>query len=124
MPRLQQIVIDSEHPASLARFWAALLEDFQLRAYDADEIERLSSLGLTPESDPCVLLDGDGLEICFQRISERAAGKRPMHLDLDTSDRRIDVGRALAHGATVVEEFAHHTWLRDPEGNDFCLVER
>lgn len=46
-----------------------------------------------------------------------------MHLDLATGDRGSAVVQAVSLGASLVEEHPHHTWLRDPEGNDFCLVE-
>ena len=68
MARLAQLVVDSREPSSLARFWAATLDDFEIRAYDDDEIARLASIGRTPETDPCVILDGPMLEICFQEV--------------------------------------------------------
>jgi len=44
MARLTQIVVDSRDPSSLARFWAAALDDFAIGAYDDDEIARLASI--------------------------------------------------------------------------------
>ena len=123
MARLVQIVIDSRHPAALARFWAAALDDFEIRAYDDEEIDRLAAMGRTPETDPCVILDGTAAEICFQEIDEPALGKRRLHLDIESSDRPTERDRLLSLGATVVEEFDHHTWMRDPEGNDFCITD-
>jgi hypothetical protein len=35
MARIREIVIDALDPAALARFWAAALEDYARRAYDA-----------------------------------------------------------------------------------------
>lgn len=67
MGRLRQVVIDCEKPSSLARFWAAALDDFDVRAYDDEEIARLAALGFTPETDPGVIIDGPHLEICFQK---------------------------------------------------------
>ena len=29
----------------------------------------------------------------------------------------------LSLGAAVVQHFDHHTWMRDPEGNDFCITD-
>jgi hypothetical protein len=52
MARLTQLVVDSRTPASLARFWATALDDFEIRPYDDAEIARLAEMGRTPETDP------------------------------------------------------------------------
>jgi hypothetical protein len=123
MARLKQLVIDARHPASLARFWAEALDGFEIRAYDDAEVARLAGLGLTPETDPVVILDGPaGLEVCFQQVDVEPVRKKPLHLDLASTDRGGEVARLVALGAAVVEEFDAHTWLRDPEGNDFCVT--
>lgn len=123
MARLRQLVVDSSTPSVLARFWAAALDEFEIRAYDADEIARLASIGRTPDTDPCVILDGPSLEICFQEINEARITKRPLHMDIETADRDEQRARLVALGASIVEEFESHTWMRDPEGNDFCLTD-
>jgi hypothetical protein len=123
MAWLQQIVVDCHHPAALARFWAATLDDFDLRPYDRAEIERLAALGFTPETDPAVILDGPDVEICFQKVDPPPSAKTPVHLDLRTPDRAAEVRRLVALGASIEQRFANHTWLRDPEGNDFCVVD-
>ena len=86
MARLTQIVVDSSQPASLARFWAAALDDFEIREYADRETARLASIGRTPETDPCVMLDGPTLEICFQDSGVSSIGKRPIHVDISTPD--------------------------------------
>lgn len=125
--RLRQIVVDARHPGrrSIARFGKQALDGFRIRPYDPAEIARLAGQGLTPESDPVVILDGPDLELCFQQVEPlRPLGeKRPSHLDLRTGDRETDVERLVGLGATVVERFESHTWLRDPEGNDRCRVD-
>lgn len=123
MPRLTQLVVDSRQPASLARFWATALDDFDLREYDDDEIARLASIGRTPETDPCVILDGPSLEICFQEAKVPSMDKRPLHLDVSTSDRAQDQDHLVSLGASIIQQFKHHTWMNDPEGNDFCLTD-
>jgi hypothetical protein len=123
MGQLKQIVVDCHQPATLATFWAVVLDDFEVRTYDDAEIERLASIGRTPESDPCVLLDGPMLEFCFQEIVEISAGKRPLHVDIEVQDRAAEMSRLVSLGATVVQQFDHHTWMRDPEGNDFCITD-
>jgi Glyoxalase-like domain len=121
--RLKQIVIDCQHPASLARFWSDALEQFEIRPYDDDEIARLAALGFTPESDPTVLVDGPQLELCFQQVDTTGRDtKRHLHFDIDTDKLDSEVLRLVDLGAQVVERFDSHVWMRDPEQNDFCLM--
>ena len=124
MARLAQIVVDSTSPSTLARFWAAALDDFEVRRYDKVEIERLAALGFTPETDPTVLVDGPMLEICFQQVDTAPSEKQRVHLDLVADDRPGEVQRLIALGARVQDDFADHTWLVDPQGNDFCVTDR
>jgi hypothetical protein len=46
-----------------------------------------------------------------------------LHLDLRADDRAKAVLRLAQLGASVEEQFATHTWMRDPEGNDFCVID-
>jgi hypothetical protein len=56
MARLHDVVFDSHHPASIARFWAAALDGYEVAPYDEAELARLRSKGiLDPEDDPSVL---------------------------------------------------------------------
>jgi hypothetical protein len=121
--RLKQLVVDCRHPAALARFWAAALDDFVIRPYDETEIARLAAAGLTPETDPAVIVDGPTLELCLQEVDVVATTKKPLHLDLATEDRTAEVARLISLGASVAETFGSHTWMRDPEGNDFCVTD-
>lgn len=90
MARVKQLVVDSAKPSALARFWAAVLDDFEVRAYDEAEIAHLASLGRTPKTDPCVIVDGPGLEICFQEVDATPSAKRPTHLDVEVIDRAAE----------------------------------
>src|SRR5262245_52050662 len=123
MAGLDQIVVDAAHPARLARFWAAVLDGYAVRAYDDAEIARLASLGLTPESDPSVMVDGPGPTLCFQLREGRPARGR-LHLDVSARDRRTEVERLRGLGASLVREADGRTVMSDPEGNAFCVVER
>ena len=123
MARLKQVVVDCAGPAALARFWAAALDGFAVRAYDEAEVARLAALGLTPETDPGVIVDGPHLELCFQRVDLEARSKTPVHLDVAADDRPAEIDRLTSLGATVHRRFEAHVWMRDPEGNDFCLVD-
>ncbi|MDP1795098.1 MAG: VOC family protein [Acidimicrobiales bacterium] len=123
MARLKQLVVYLHHPASLARFWAEALDDFEVRPYDDAEVAHLDTLGFTPETDPGVILDGPMLEVCFQKVDVAVTAKKPLHMDLATSDRPSETTRLVALGASVKEQFASHTSMRDPEGNDFCITD-
>jgi hypothetical protein len=122
MGKLRQVVFDCEKPSSLARFWAAVLDEFDIRPYDAEEIARLAALGYTPETDPGVIVDGPNLKICFQRVELEPRSKAPVHFDIESADWPAEIERLTSLGATVKERFEARTWMRDPEGNDFCLV--
>ena len=122
MGTLRQVVIDCEKPSVLARFWAAALDDFDIRPYDDEEVARLAALGYTPETDPGVIVDGPHLEICFQKVDLERRSKTPVHFDIETADLLFEIGRLMHLGATVKERFEGRVWMRDPEGNDFCVV--
>ena len=124
MAGLGELVFDSAQPARLARFWAAVLDGYAVRPYDAAEIARLASLGLSPETDPSVLVDGPGPSLCFQLTARPNPVKSRLHLDVHTSDRRAEVARLIALGATVAREAEGYTVMHDPEGNAFCVAER
>jgi hypothetical protein len=95
-----------------------------VRAYDDEEIARLASLGLTPESDPTVAVDGPGPTLFFQQVPEPKVGKSRLHLDIEVVDRSAEVERLTAEGATVIEQFESWTVLQDPQGNEFCITDR
>lgn len=124
MAKLREIVFDATHPAALARFWSQVLDGYAVRAYDAAELARLASLGLTPETDPSVLVDGPGPALCFQKTAEPKSARNRVHLDVTVPERRAEVTRLLALGASLAREAADYTVLRDPEGNEFCVVQR
>jgi hypothetical protein len=120
---LREIVIDCERPSALARFWAAVLDGYTVRPYDDAEIARLAAKGLTPETDPAVLVDGPGPMLCFQQVSERKTAPNRLHLDVECAEQREEVARLRALGATVKRESRGRTVMQDPEGNEFCVVE-
>lgn len=119
--RIKEIVFDSRHPPSLARFWAAALEGYAVRAYDEAEIARLAALGLTPDTDPTVLVDGPGPSLCFHAMEKPQLRRHPVHLDLVGGSRAEEVARLVALGATVSREGEGYMTLLDPEGNPFCV---
>ncbi len=121
MARLKEIVFDATHPARLARFWAAALEGYHVRAYDQVEIERLAGLGFTPETDPTVMVDGPGPSLCFQTFPGPARGRGAVHLDIVGMDLAREMQRLMTLGARVRVQHAGHAVMSDPEGNTFCV---
>lgn len=122
--QLHDVVFDSLHPASLARFWAAALDGYAVAPYDDAELARLRSLGIDgPEDDPTVLVepDGAGPRLWFQRVPEPGRVKNRVHLDLRAADAQAEVRRLAGLGAAVLARHDDHVVLADPEGNEFCL---
>lgn len=123
MGRIQEIVFDCDKPSVLAKFWAGLLEGYAVRDYDEAEIARLAALGLTPDTDPTVMVDGPGPSICFQNVEGRRYDNNRVHFDIEVTDRGSEVERLKAGGAEIIRVLPTYTVMRDPEGNQFCLVD-
>lgn len=121
MARIRDIVVDAVRPAVLARFWAAALDGYQVRPYGAAEIERLARLGLTPETDATVAVDGPGPTFFFQQVPGRKRTRNRLHFDLTGAERATEIARLCALGATVRDERDGYSVLQDPEGNEFCV---
>ena len=129
MARLADVVVDCRHAPSLARFWAAALDGYDVAPYDDEEIARLRSLGFSgPEDDPGVVVEAAdaGLpRLYFQLVpEERSVAKNRLHLDLRTDDLAGEVARLVLLGATVLATHDGRRVLADPEGNEFCVEER
>ena len=124
MARLLDVVFDARHPASIARFWAAVLDDYEVAPYDEAELARLREQGITdPEDDPNVLVEAPGRHprIFFQLVPEARVVKNRVHLDVSCVSVRSEVDRLTALGARLVARYDDHALLHDPEGNEFCL---
>ncbi len=120
MATIKDVVFDCSKASTLARFWAAVLDDYDVRPYDDAEIARLTSLGYTPETDPGVAVDGPGPTLYFQQVPEPKTVKNRVHLDVNAES----LDAALAAGATVVDELDRWTVMRDPDGQEFCVFVR
>jgi hypothetical protein len=126
MAQLRDIIFDCRHPASVARFWAAALDGYEVAPYDEAELARLRAIGIDdPEDDPSVLVQpaGAGPRLFFQLVSEEKQVKNRVHLDLVAEDSEGELQRLEALGATVQPEQPNESLvvLSDPEGNEFCL---
>ncbi|MEU4337809.1 VOC family protein [Micromonospora lupini] len=144
MAREVQITFDAADPASLAAFWADVL-DYELQGPpgDFDSWEAaLDAMGVPPErrNDASAVVDpkGAGPRLFFQRVPEGKQAKNRVHLDvraapgLSGDDRmaalEAEAERLVARGATRLARHepapplgAGHLVLADPEGNEFCL---
>jgi predicted enzyme related to lactoylglutathione lyase len=114
--RLAQFVIDCDDLDRAVAFWSAALDATEEPLPDtSSHIYRRLRL---PDSDVRVLLQGTG---------DVKVAKNRMHLDLETDDVEAEVQRLEALGATRddhQQERGHDFWvLRDPWGNEFCVLE-
>jgi hypothetical protein len=124
MGTIREIVFDCRHAPALARFWAELLDGYAVREYDQREIDRLAVLGLTPETDPTVMVDGPGPSLCFQQVDGRRYEGNRVHLDIAVAGAPAEIARISALGGSFMRQAEGYTVMRDPEGNQFCVVER
>ncbi len=123
MGRLREIVLDCYQAPALARFWAEALDGYDIRAYDDAEIERLASLGYTPDTDPTVAIDGPGPTIFVQQVPESKIVKNRLHFEIESGARAAEVARLVELGASVLDDLENWTVLLDPEGNEFCVTD-
>jgi hypothetical protein len=110
-PRIvvSSLVVDCREPEKLAAFWYELL---------GGEVMVWPQYGV-------VTLRAEGITIDFVLVEDEKVVKNRLHLDLATPDPEATIARAMQYGAAHAEEFHHHeefTVLRDPEGNEFCVL--
>lgn len=104
------LAVDCRDPRGLAEFWCALLGG-QVSGVDEDGVVTVTTPG--------------GLALDFAEVPEPKTGKNRLHLDLRCTDFHHAVRRALELGATKADDlYAGDGWqvMRDPEGNEFCLL--
>jgi catechol 2,3-dioxygenase-like lactoylglutathione lyase family enzyme len=103
------LAVDCADPPALAGWWRRLLG---------------GSVEVDDDGD-ATLRTPDGLLIDFLRVPEPKSVKNRLHLDLRSSDLVAATEQALALGATRADDiYDGGRWqvLRDPEGNEFCLL--
>jgi Glyoxalase-like domain len=126
MAWIRDVVFDCRHPASLARFWAAALEDYAVAPYDQAELDRLEAAGIhDPEDDPTVLvepLSGGSPRLWFQLVPESKVVKNRVHLDLACADVGAEAERLAGLAARVLDEHERWVTMADPEGNEFDVT--
>jgi hypothetical protein len=108
LPVIDWICVDSADPQGLAAWWKELLGGST--RVDEDGDVRLES-GLIP--------------LLFLRVDDPKTSKNRVHLDLRVTNYEEAVARAVRLGATRADDiYRGEAWqvLRDPEGNEFCII--
>jgi predicted enzyme related to lactoylglutathione lyase len=106
---VSSLAIDARDPELVGRFWAQLLGGEVRIDSDGDAIVRTAS----------------GPRLDFLRVPEPKTVKNRLHLDLSVTDLEASTLEAIALGATRADDvYDGGRWqvLRDPEGNEFCLL--
>jgi predicted enzyme related to lactoylglutathione lyase len=70
-------------------------------------------------------IDANGPRLDFLRVPELKSVKNRLHLDVAVTDLEAATARALELGASTADDvYDGGRWqvLRDPEGNEFCLL--
>ncbi|HBF82110.1 MAG TPA: glyoxalase [Streptomyces sp.] len=117
--RISELVIDAADPERLAGFWSKVLGYVELEREDD------GSIAIGP---PDTGFGGPQLTLVLSPSSDPRAGKLPLHLDVNATDRDQDaeLERLLALGARPADigQTCTESWhvLADPEGNEFCLL--
>lgn len=111
--RVDTLTFDCADPRPVAAFWCLAL------GYEIDDVD----------DDGAYIVDpaGRGVAIYFQLVPEGKVVKNRLHLDLrPPSSMAVEVERLEAAGATVFRmvEAEENFWtiMRDPQGNEFCVL--
>jgi predicted enzyme related to lactoylglutathione lyase len=107
----EQVVVDAEDPARLARWWAEAL-GYVIVNEEPDEVEIRRSADELPG-------------LLFTSVPEAKTVKNRLHLDLRPEDQEAEVERLVDMGARPADIGQHEvSWvvLADPEGNEFCVL--
>jgi hypothetical protein len=109
-PVFAAIAVDCAEPLRLAQFWAALVGG----AFEPDP------------DDAATVRFPTGVAVDFARVPESKSVKNRLHIDVRAvGDFAAAVERAVTLGATRSDDvYSGAGWqvLRDPEGNEFCIL--
>jgi hypothetical protein len=107
-PGIDWVCVDAADPDALAQWW-----------------QRLVGGEVSHDPDGDVTLDGPRVRLYFLKVPETKTTKNRVHFDLRATDFERAVARALELGATKAPDvYDGKRWqvLRDPEGNEFCIL--
>jgi Glyoxalase-like domain len=104
------LCIDAADPLALAQWWSELV---------GGEV--------SVDHDGEATLRGGTIPLLFLEVQDPKSVKNRLHLDLWVGENDYDaaVERAISLGATPADEiYEGNEWrvLRDPEGNEFCII--
>jgi catechol 2,3-dioxygenase-like lactoylglutathione lyase family enzyme len=117
--RITELILDCADPERLAAFWSEVLGYVEIGREDDGSIQ------IGP---PGAAWGGPQPTLLLSRSSDPRAGKLPLHIDVNPTDRDQDaeLERLLALGAEPADigQGDSVSWhvLTDPEGNEFCLL--
>lgn len=106
---LAAVSVDCAQPQVLVQFWAAVLGGV---------------VELDPEGD-ATLRSTDAIPIDFIKVPDDKRVKNRLHFDLGSTNFAEAVEEVIALGATRADDvYNDGSWqvLRDPEGNEFCIL--
>ena len=105
---IECVCVDSEDPSALGAWW-----------------QRLVGGEMHVDADGDVALLTGGVRLLFLAVPDAKRGKNRLHIDLRATNFESAVGAALALGAQRADDvYDGPRWrvLRDPEGNEFCIL--
>ena len=105
---IECLCVDSADPSALAAWW-----------------QRLVGGEMHIDADGDVALQAGGVHLLFLAVPDPKRGKNRLHIDLRATDFESAVGAAVALGAERADDvYDGPRWqvLRDPEGNEFCIL--
>lgn len=108
--RIASVTFDCNDVHALADFWSAALGYVR----NGDRVDEFAVV-----EDP----RNRDVELVFVRVPEGKAVKNRVHLDIGADDREAEVRRLEGLGAKRVERLEQWTVMRDPEGNEFCVIQ-
>jgi hypothetical protein len=120
--KFTELAIDCADPASLARFWCAVL-DYEVR----DDEDGFVAIGSPQAPDGTKHPGPVPPALTFARVPEAKTVKNRLHLDINPTDREQaeEVRRLLdlgARHADIGQGDVSWVVLADPEGNEFCVL--
>lgn len=103
--RILQIDVPEADHARVTDFWAA-------------------TLSATPVDAPGAFVHlRDATSVLEVHVQSLADGPPGYHLDLEASDRDVEVARLVGLGARETDRFDGFTVLEDPAGQPFCVID-
>lgn len=108
--RIASVTFDCRDVGALAGFWAAAL-GYERSSEPSDEFAVVE--------DP----RNRDVELVLVRVPEGKTVKNRVHLDIGADDREAEVQRLVDLGALQGERMTNWTVMRDPEGNEFCVIQ-